>query len=40
MVFRGFDGRSFLTFHTPNNTPDERPLFIEFEDTNTGIKLK
>ena len=40
MVFRGFDGRLFVTFHTPNKTPEERPVFIEIEDTNTGIQLK
>jgi len=29
MVFRSFDGRLMLTIHSPNNTPDERPIFIE-----------
>ena len=40
MIFHGFDGRLFVTFHAPNNTPEERPVFIEIEDTATGIKLK
>lgn len=40
MIFRGFDGRLFVTFHTPNNTPKERPIFIEIEETDTGIQLK
>ena len=40
MVFRGFGGRLFVTFHTPNNTPKERSVFIEIEDTDTGIRLK
>lgn len=40
MIFRGFDGRLFVTFHTPNKTPKERPVFIEIEDTDTGIRLK
>lgn len=29
MVFRTFEGRLMLTIHTPNQTPDERPIFIE-----------
>jgi len=40
MIFRGFDGRLFLTFHAPNNTPEERPVFVEIEDSDTGIQLK
>ena len=40
MIFRGFNGRLIVTFHAPNNTPEERPVFIEIEDTATGIKLK
>ena len=39
MIFRRFDGRLFITFHTPNNTPMERPVFLEIEDTETGIRL-
>ena len=40
MIFRKFDGRQFVTFHTPNNTPNERASFHEIEDTETGIRLK
>jgi beta-xylosidase len=40
MVFRGFDGRLFVTFHMPNHTPHERPVFVEIEETDTGIGLK
>jgi hypothetical protein len=40
MVFRAFDGRLFATFHRPNRTPDERPVFIEIEDTGDGLRLK
>ncbi|WP_201305435.1 glycoside hydrolase family 43 protein [Paenibacillus puerhi] len=29
MVFRAFDGRLMLAIHTPNQTPHERPLFLE-----------
>lgn len=32
MMFRTFDGRLILTFHTPNNTPDERPIFLELNE--------
>jgi arabinan endo-1,5-alpha-L-arabinosidase len=40
MVFRAFDGRLFVTFHSPNRTPDERPVFIEIEETASGIRLR
>lgn len=40
MIFRGFDGRLFVTFHTPNRTSEERPIFIEMADTDPGIRLK
>jgi beta-xylosidase len=39
MIFRTFDGRLFVTFHAPNNTPMERPFFREIEETATGIRL-
>ena len=28
MLFRTFEGRLMLSLHTPNRTPDERPVFI------------
>jgi len=40
MIFQGLDGRLFVTFHTPNRTPAERPVFIEIEDAANGIRLK
>lgn len=40
MIFRNFDGRLFVTFHMPNDTPNERPVFIEIEDADCGIRLK
>ncbi|MEI8245691.1 MAG: glycoside hydrolase family 43 protein [Lentisphaerota bacterium] len=40
MIFRDFEGRLLIAFHAPNNTPGERPVFIEIEDTDTGIRLK
>jgi arabinan endo-1,5-alpha-L-arabinosidase len=32
MVFRAFDGRLMAAVHTPNRTPDERPVFFEVEE--------
>ncbi|RKP57310.1 glycoside hydrolase [Cohnella endophytica] len=32
MIFRTFEGKILLALHSPNNTPDERPLFIELEE--------
>ncbi|WP_438350326.1 glycoside hydrolase family 43 protein [Paenibacillus sp. FA6] len=31
MVFRTFEGKLLLALHTPNNTPDERPIFLEIK---------
>lgn len=39
MIFQTFDNRLFVTFHNPNNTPSERPIFIEIEETPQGFKL-
>lgn len=40
MIFRAFDGRLFIALHHPNNTPEERPLFIEVEETQDCVQLK
>jgi arabinan endo-1,5-alpha-L-arabinosidase len=32
MIFRAFDGRLLVTVHTPNGTPDERPVFLEVKE--------
>jgi len=40
MIFRAFDGRLFLTLHTPNKTPHERAIFLEIEETKDTIRLK
>ncbi|MBN2984180.1 MULTISPECIES: glycoside hydrolase family 43 protein [Cohnella] len=34
MAFRTFEGKLVLTLHTPNKTPDERPIFIEVREEN------
>lgn len=40
MLFRTHDARLLLTFHQPNNTPKERPVFIEIEETEDSLQLK
>ncbi|UQZ87596.1 hypothetical protein SK3146_06898 [Paenibacillus konkukensis] len=40
MLFRTFDGRLMLTIHTPNRTPDERPIFLEVEDAGGKLRVK
>jgi arabinan endo-1,5-alpha-L-arabinosidase len=40
MIFRAFDGRLMVTFHRPNKNPEERPVFVEIEETDNGIRLK
>lgn len=31
MIFEDFSGKKMLTFHQPNDTPDERAVFLDFE---------
>ena len=33
MVFRTFDGQLMLTLHTPNDTPNERPVFLPVRES-------
>lgn len=40
MIFRSFDGRLFMTFHAPNKSPNERPVFVEIEETADRVRLK
>ena len=40
MIFKAYDGRFLLSIHTPNNTPDERAVFVELVETETGLSLK
>lgn len=37
MIFRGLDGQVRLTIHTPNQTPNERPIFLPVRETATGF---
>ncbi len=39
MLFRKWDGQLVLTVHTPNQTPDERPIFIEVEETGDSVQV-
>jgi len=32
MLFRSFEGRLMMTLHCPNNTPNERPVFMEIAE--------
>ncbi len=38
--YRDFAGRLWLTLHQPNNSPNERPLWLEVVENNTGLTLK
>lgn len=40
MIFKGFDGKLYITLHSPNKTPNERPCFIELEEINNSLKIK
>jgi arabinan endo-1,5-alpha-L-arabinosidase len=40
MIFKTFDGKLMLTFHSPNKTPLERAVFVELEETAVSLKLK
>lgn len=32
MVFRAFDGHLWMTYHQPNDTPNERPVFVSIHE--------
>lgn len=40
MFFKTFDGRLMMTIHTPNQTPNERPIFIEVVEKNNQLTIK
>ena len=40
MLFQRHDGSLWLAIHTPNNTPNERPIFIEIEEVEHRLKAK
>ena len=39
MIFRAFDGRLWVTVHTPNVTPHERAIFRELVETDDAFRL-
>lgn len=40
MVFRTFSHQLMLAIHTPNQTPDERPVFVELEEKDGELRVK
>ncbi len=40
MVFKTLAGKLMLTIHSPNDTPNERPLFFEVVEVNGSLRLK
>lgn len=40
MLFRTFEGDLLLSIHKPNDSPQERPLFIPVQETEEGLILK
>ncbi|WP_332446811.1 glycoside hydrolase family 43 protein [Sphaerochaeta sp.] len=40
MIFRSFEGRLYLTYHSPNKTPNERPFFVELEEVEGGLRCR
>ena len=39
MIFTDLSGQMNLTLHTPNDTPNERPVFIPIKETKDGFEL-
>ena len=39
MIFRTFDGRLMIAAHTPNETPHERPVFLEVVEKGGTLAL-
>jgi len=37
MLFTAPDGTLYLAIHTPNASPDERPIFVEITETDDGL---
>ncbi|MDR1149139.1 MAG: glycoside hydrolase family 43 protein [Spirochaetaceae bacterium] len=40
MVFRALSGRLYLAIHTPNKTPDERPIFVELVEGGGELRIR
>ncbi len=39
MVFSDKSGQLYLTIHTPNKTPNERPIFLKLNETPDGFEI-
>ena len=39
MIFTDQAGQLYLTLHAPNDTPNERPIFLKLEDTGDGLAV-
>jgi len=39
MIFTTYDGRLMLSIHSPNDTPNERALFVELKETWEGLEV-
>ena len=40
MIFKTFEGQLILTFHSPNQSPDERAIFVNIEEKDGELQLK
>ncbi len=40
MVFRALDGQLYLTMHTPNESPNERPIFKKIKETQNTLTIE
>lgn len=40
MLFRDFTGRLWMTLHQPNNSPNERPVWLEVVEQEGGLVVK
>ena len=40
MLFRDFGGRLWMTLHRPNNSPNERPMWIEVAERDGGLAVR
>ncbi|MGI6669746.1 MAG: glycoside hydrolase family 43 protein [Acetivibrionales bacterium] len=39
MIFTSYDGRLMLSIHSPNDTPNERAVFLELRETDDGLEI-
>jgi GH43 family beta-xylosidase len=39
MIFTALDGKKYVTLHSPNRTPNERPCFFEVREINGTLEL-